>query len=52
VDAVARQDGENARKLMREHIRASKAERLDEYESAEHLDDFPAFFPLGLFSES
>ena len=51
LDAVSRQDGETARKLMREHIRISKAERLNEYESAEHLDDFPAFSSLRLLSE-
>lgn len=52
LDAVARRDGETAKKLMREHIRISKVERLDEYESGEHTDDFPAFPELGLLLES
>jgi len=52
VEAVARQDGETARNLMREHIRISKMERLDEYESWAHADDLPAFPSIGLLSES
>jgi DNA-binding GntR family transcriptional regulator len=52
LDAVARKDGQTATGLMREHIRISKAERLDEYESWEHVDDLPAFPSFGLLSES
>jgi DNA-binding GntR family transcriptional regulator len=52
LEAVARKDGETARSLMREHIRISKVERLDEYESWVHVDELPAFSSLGLLSES
>ena len=49
LDAVVGKDGEGAMHLMREHIRISKAERLDEYESWKRVDDPPAFPSIGLF---